>query len=355
MWQLATGVLWTSIGLLLFKFLPNSLPKHLGHALYWVGVPLQVLVLARQSNLSLALWFPSAVTLTVLLLGLGLALLSLQILKGLSALILRHIKWSTSTNQSSESSFLYSPLYFSELVKLPDLKLKLLPLSKFCERVWPSQRSGRGSFVLASILGNTGFVGMAIAPSFVSQAYLGWVVIYGVANNLFGSYGLGVVLASHFGESQEKQSWLTKLRVVLCVPTLWAFCIGCLSRPIHFTKFIELGLNDLLWAVIPSSFLLIGMQLSKLKGGVKGLQSALLPAAIKMLAIPCLAGIGLTFLGVAGDARLALVLMAGMPTAFANLILAEEYDLDRQLAAGCILISTLGLPIAIPLWLTLFS
>jgi malate permease and related proteins len=355
MWQLVTGMLWTSIGLLLFKFLPDSFPKHLGHALYWVGVPLQVLVLARQSNLSPALWFPSTVTLTVLLLGLGLALLSLQSLKVLSASLLRYIKWCTDTRQSSELSFLYSFLSISELAKLPELKLKLLPLSKFCPRIWPSQRSGRGSFVLASILGNTGFVGMAIAPSFVSQAYLGWVVIYGVANNLLGSYGLGVVLASHFGESQEKQNWLTKLRIVLCVPTLWAFAIGCLSRPIHLTKFIELGLNDLLWAVIPSSFLLIGMQLSKLKGGIKGLQTALLPSAIKMLAIPCLAGIGLTLLGVAGDARLSLVLMAGMPTAFANLILAEEYDLDRQLAAGCILISTLGLPIAIPLWVKLFS
>ncbi len=355
MWQLVTGVLWTSIGLLLFKFLPASFPKHLGHALYWVGVPLQVLVLARQSNLSLALWFPSTVTLTVLFLGLGLALLSLQSLKVLSSALLRYRKWCANTHQSSEASFLYSFLSISELAKLPEIKLKLLPLLKLCQRIWPSQRSGRGSFVLASILGNTGFVGMAIAPSFVSQAYLGWVVIYGVANNLLGSYGLGVFLASHFGESQEKQNWLTKLRIVLCVPTLWAFCIGCLSRPIHLTKLIELGLNDLLWAVIPSSFLLIGMQLSKLKGGIKGLQTALLPSAIKMLAIPCLVGIGLTLLGVAGDARLSLVLMAGMPTAFANLILAEEYDLDRQLAAGCILISTLGLPIAIPLWVTLFS
>jgi malate permease and related proteins len=345
MWQLVTGVLWTSLGLISFRFLPASFPKHLGQTLYWVGVPLQVLVLARHSNLSQALWFPSAVTITVLLLGLGLALLSLQGLKYVSAFFLNLVKRRANTYQAPESRF----------GKLLALKLKIASLSKFFQQIWPSHRSGQGSFVLASMLGNTGFVGLAIAPSFVNQTYLGWVVIYGVANNLLGSYGLGVVLASHFGESQEKQNWLTKLRVLLCVPTLWAFGIGCLSRPIHFTQFIEMGLSNALWAVIPSSFLLIGMQLSKLKGGVKGLQAALLPAIIKMLVLPCLAGIGLTGLGVAGDARLALVLMAGMPTAFANLILAEQYELDRQLAAGCILISTLGLPIAIPLWVKLFS
>jgi hypothetical protein len=345
MWQLATGVVWTSLGLIFFRFLPASFPKYLGRTLYWVGVPLQVLVLARHSNLSQALWFPSLVTITVLLVGLGLALLSLQGLKYVSSSLLNLVKRRANTYQAPESRF----------SKLLALKLKISSLSKFFQQIWPSHRSGQGSFVLASMLGNTGFVGLAIAPSFVNQTYLGWVVIYGVANNLLGSYGLGVILANHFGESQEKQNWLTKLRVLLCVPTLWAFGIGCLSRPIHFAQFIEMGLNNALWAVIPSSFLLIGMQLSKLKGGVKGLQAALLPAAIKMLVLPCLAGIGLTGLGVAGDARLALVLMAGMPTAFANLILAEQYELDRQLAAGCILISTLGLPIAIPLWVKLFS
>jgi malate permease and related proteins len=345
MWQLATGVLWTSLGLTFFRFLPNSFPKHLGKALYWVGVPLQVLVLARHSNLSQALWFPSAVTLLVLLLGLGLSLLSLQVLKSASAFLLNHLRWRASPHHVSESS----------LAKLLELKLKIASLSQFFQRIWPPHRSGQGSFVLASMLGNTGFVGLAIAPSFVNQTYLGWVVIYGVANNLLGSYGLGVVLANHFGESQSKQNWLTNLRILLSVPTLWAFGIGCLSRPIPFTRSIEVGLNGLLWAVIPSSFLLIGMQLSRLKGGVRGLQAAFLPAAIKMVALPCFAGLGLTCLGVTGDARLALVLMAGMPTAFANLILAEEYDLDRQLAAGCILISTLGLPVAIPLWVKLFS
>jgi malate permease and related proteins len=346
MWQLVTGVLWTSLGLLLFKFLPNSFPKYLGRALYWVGVPLQVMVLARHSNLSLSLWFPSVVTLSILCLGLGLALVSLQSLKYLSAFLLSHMQWRTIHHQIAEVRF---------GGKLPEMQLKLAPLSQFCQRIWPPHRSGQGSFVLASMLGNTGFVGLAIAPSFVHQAYLGWVVIYGVANNLLGSYGLGVVLASHFGKSHGKEDWLAKIRILLCVPTLWAFGIGCLSRPIHFTQWIELSLSHLLWAVIPSSFLLIGLQLRRLRGGVKGLQAAVLPAAIKMLAIPCLAGIGLTLLGVSGDARLALVLMAGMPTAFANLILAEEYDLDRQLAAGSILISTLGLPIAIPLWVQLFS
>ena len=44
-----------------------------------------------------------------------------------------------------------------------------------------------------------------------------------------------------------------------------------------------------------------------------------------------------------------------MPTAFAGLILAEEYDLDRELIAGSIVLTTAMLLLAIPLWLLIFG
>jgi predicted permease len=74
-----------------------------------------------------------------------------------------------------------------------------------------------------------------------------------------------------------------------------------------------------------------------------------------MLVLPGIAGLALTLLGLSSDARLAMVLMSGMPTAFTSVILAEEYNLDRQLAASSILLSTIMLPLMIPFWLALFG
>ena len=45
-------IVWTSLGLLLFRFLPESLPRLLGRGLYWVGIPLEILALARKTNFS---------------------------------------------------------------------------------------------------------------------------------------------------------------------------------------------------------------------------------------------------------------------------------------------------------------
>jgi malate permease and related proteins len=49
------------------------------------------------------------------------------------------------------------------------------------------------------------------------------------------------------------------------------------------------------------------------------------------------------------------VLMSGMPSAFAGLIIAEEYDLDRELIACSIALSTVALLVTVPLWIGLFG
>lgn len=309
---------------------------------------MQILALARRSDFTKAMWLPPAITLEVLLLGFGLASLSLYLLK-----LLAH-----SAKNDNELN-LHQAMPLAEnigqgigllVISKPLPKQQLSLVSKLL----PRQRSGKGSFVLASMLGNTGFIGLAIAPALIDPAYLAWVVLYGVTHNLLGSYGLGVVLASHFGRQTQKNQWWTQLRDVMCVPSLWAFAIGYFSRHLTFPTLMEWGLQTSLLFVIPGAFLLIGMQLSRLQG-VKSFHTAIIPTVLKMLVLPAIAGIALTYLGITGDARFALVLMSGMPTAFANLILAEEYNLDRQLAASSIVLSTVVLPLMIPLWLVLFK
>jgi hypothetical protein len=76
---------------------------------------------------------------------------------------------------------------------------------------------------------------------------------------------------------------------------------------------------------------------------------------VKVVVMPGLVGIAATLIGLSGDARLAMVLMAGVPTAFASLILAEEYDLDPDLAASSIVVSIGLLLLMIPVWLLVYG
>ena len=316
----------TFAGVLLgrLKLIPIKFPRLLGRSLYRFGLPLQIFAIARKTRFEEGVWFPPVITILVLLLGLTLANLNLLYGKQLGHLIMTR-----------------------------DLKKILFYLFKYQtqEVNWqiPQHSSGKGSFLLASTLGSTGYLGLSIVPIFVGSLYSGWAVLYSITQILFGSFGLGVLLASYYGSSQQKTSWLIQLQKLFTVPALWAFLIGCYCRGIHFPTTVNWGLNFGVLLAISSAFLLTGIQIQEIKQA-NCFNWAIIPTLLKMLVIPGLTGLCLTLFGVTGDARLSMVLMSGMPTANTNLILAEEYNLDRQVTASTIALSTILLPMMIMVW-----
>ncbi|MDY6938308.1 MAG: AEC family transporter [Cyanobacteriota bacterium] len=320
-------ILWTGLGLLLFRFMPDRFPRLLGRSLYWVGVPLEILALARRTDFSQGTSVTPIITIVVLLLGLGLSWLSWQ-------------AFERPFDPNREDVLTMEP---SET-----------PSSETATRNAIGSRSRQGSYILSSTISNTGFVGLAIAPFLVSDRYLGLIIIYGVTHNILGTYGLGVFISSYFGQSEPGENIGRQIRDVLSVPSLWVFAFGVLTQSVVLPSALESGLQNSLLVVIPAAFLLTGMRLRQLQGW-KSLKVALVPAGLKVAILPLLLGGGLTLLGWSGDARLALVLMSGMPTAFGGLILAEEYDLDRELITSSLILTTIGLLVMIPVWLVIFG
>ncbi|WP_373536042.1 AEC family transporter [Microcoleus sp.] len=319
-------VIWTGLGLLLFKYIPVDFPKLLSRFLFWIGIPLQILVLARQSDFSGAVVFTPAIAIFVLFLSTSLAWLTWLLLWRLSA---AH-------------------------VKKPYFQGKNSRLNLFLLNVNSRKRSSQGSFILAAMLANTGFVGLAITPAIISSDNNNWAVLYSLTNNVIGTYGFGVFIASYFGNSEQKKHWWTQLRDVLTVPALWAFLIGFFTRNIPLSETVESGLQVAVWVVIASALLLVGIRLRSIKTW-QSFELALIPSLLKVVIVPVLIGLGASFFGLSGDPRLVLVLMSGTPTALSVLILAEIYDLDRDLLASSIALTSLGLLLMLPLWLAGFS
>jgi malate permease and related proteins len=297
---------WTGLGILVVRFLPATFPYWLGRGLYWVGVPIEIFALARQTTFDERAQLAPTITIGSLLLGLGLGWLSLKI-------------WHRIQPQ----------------VEAPAPALQ-------------------GSLLLCSMLGNTGFVGLAIVPYFVSATDLSWAVIYSVTQNVFGTYGLGVLVASYYGrQGSGTNRWWMQLKDLCSVPSLWGFALGWLTRSIDIPESIESSLHASIWVVIPGAFILMGIRLSQIQGW-QSLKLALLPAILKTIVMPTLLGVGITMMGLRGDPRLALVLMSGMPCAFAGLILAEEYHLNGNLVASSIIVSTALFLVMIPVWLYIY-
>jgi malate permease and related proteins len=304
-----TLFVWIALGLALCRVLPAQGPRLLGRGLFWVGMPIEIFTLARHTDFSRLVWLAPTATLCTLLLGFGMA-------------------------------------------------LSLLGLSQRWPQDWLGLDSDprKGSFVLSSMLGNTGFVGLAIAASVLSPENLGLAAFFTVMHNAMGLYGLGVLVADHFGQREDgdgsSRPWWTSLLAIVKVPSLWAFFVGAATQSIALSDATEATLSQSIWIVIPCGFLLMGMRLSQIKSW-RSLACGLVPAGVKVVLMPTIVALVTPFLGIVGEPRLALVLMAGTPTALTALVLAEEYNLDRELIASSIALSMLALIPLVPLWLTL--
>ena len=336
------SILWATVGTILDreKLVDENSPRLLGRTLYWVGVPLQIFFLARKSNFDQIAIIPPLVTIAAIVIGLVLAVFIIEILK--------QIIFASATRIIPQNQI--EGLFLSVGLSMP------LSTRQFIYRATPDDKQGIGSFVLASILGNTGFIGLALIPSFVDPNYWSWILLYGVAHNVLGSYGIGVLIADRYSPSGMKHKqfdWRNQLQNLLFLPSLWAFAYGYFSKDIVLPFAIETIVSKAVLLVVPGAFILIGMQLSRIQQW-QNLSLGIVPAMLKTLIIPAIVGVLLTLLGLTGDARLVLVLMSSMPTAFASIILAEEYNLDRQVAACSILLSTLASPLVIFIWLTIF-
>jgi hypothetical protein len=307
-------IFWTGVGALLFRFLPQSFPRFLGRSLYWVGVPWQIFALVRETDFSANVGLAPVITIGTLGTGLTIAWITLRILLRLQ----------------SESK----PTWFGEIESW-------LP---------PLDRASQGTFVVASTIGNTGFVGLGLIPALIGDGDMSWAVFFSVTQNLIGTYGIGVLIASHYGRSESQSTSWTLFRDIFTVPTLWAFAASYGTQSIAFPAWGETIVHSSLLFVIPASFLLMGMRLIQLKG-IESLKTAAIPVVLKALILPTLVAISVAFLGLNHDARLSLTIMAGVPTAFASLILAEEYNLDHDLAASSIALSTIAILATIPIWL----
>jgi malate permease and related proteins len=298
---------WTGLGFLIVKFLPESFPKLLGRGLYWVGVPCEIFALARQSGELTTTKIAPFLTAGAILLGLALGAISLA--------------------------------FSRRLMEQPRLE----------------DPSLQGSWLLCSMLGNTGFIGLSVVPFLVDAESVPWAVFYSVTQNVIGTYGIGVLVSSYYGRQMgTSRPWWELLKDLVTVPSLWGFFFGFTTRFIPFPTLVETSLHGSVMVVIAGAFVLMGIRLSQI-GGWQSLRLAAIPAVLKTVVMPGVVGLVTLLVDMPSQARLALVIMAGVPSAFAALILSEEYNLDRDLAASSIINSTVIFLVMIPVWVYFFA
>lgn len=286
------------LGVVLGRFAPAQAAAYLGNFLLWVGIPLSIVTFLRGANLSERIWLAPTVAWAAILLGAGVAWVWMR--------------------------------------------------CRITKEVW--RPSTQGSFLLTSMVGNTGYLGYPIVLALVGPKYFAWALFYDLLGTTIGAYGLGMAVAIYFG-SQLQGNWL--LQGLLKNPPLWSLFVGLYLRHVPLPLLIEQMLQVVAWAIIFSSLILIGMRLGQLTSW-RQLPKACSSLLIKMVLIPFVIGTCLSLFGVTGPPRLALVLQMAMPPAFATLVMTEVYHLDHELTVTTLVAGSVSLLVLLPAWLWLF-
>lgn len=304
---------WSSLGFWLGRICPPWVGDRLGKLLFWVGVPISVLGFLRQSELSAAVWLAPVAAWLAIALG------------GLLGWL-----WLMATLKQGQRS-----------------EQKQRPVSAPITQSRPQQ----GSFLLATMMGNTGYLGFPVSLALVGPKYFAWALFYDMIGTTLGAYGLGVVMAAHFGGVQK--SPLDLLRALVYNPVLWSFALGLGIHNIPLPLWLDSFLKTGAWTSITVALVLIGMRLSQLRSW-RSVRLASISLSVKMLIVPLLIGVLLSFTSLGSAEKLAIVLQVSMPPAFATLVLCEAYELDRELTVTALAMGSIGLLVTLPLWLLLF-
>lgn len=214
-------------------------------------------------------------------------------------------------------------------------------------------RAEQGALILSATFGNVIYFGLPL----LMAAYGPEAGKYAVFFDLFGHtpllWTLGVLVAQHYGGTGERFHLPTALKSIAAQPPIWATLLGAMLNLLHvplpgfLMEAVELAGS----IVIPLMIFSIGLALCwpHPRHG-----PAILPAIAIKLGLSPLVAFGTAYaVGLRGTALSACLLEGAMPTMVLALLLSHRFGLDEELAALCIVVTTLLSLVLLPFLATL--
>jgi len=203
-------------------------------------------------------------------------------------------------------------------------------------------RASVGALMVAAALANTGYLGLPFTVALFGFDELPNAVVYDVLVSSLALATVGFTVGALFGTRAEGAR--ARMRTFLTRnPPLWATAAGFLAPAALAPSWAVDSSQILALTILPIGFFAVGVTLAAEAGGggwglVPRLSVPVAWAVALKLVLPTavLAGLSTLLLDVPDS----YLTQAGMASALNTIVIANEYGLDRRLAAGAILWST---------------
>ena len=238
------------------------------------------------------------------------------------------------TKEKIDSSLIEAPLIYLAIV------LSMLFVLYFVSFLIFSNRKERNVFTIASLIGNTGNLGIPLGIALFGEISIPYTTLINIAN-VFVVYSFGTYFYSR-GNFDALKSLLN----VVKIPILWAavFAIIVNIYSIHIPSYIENSLKMGAYASIVIQLMLFGIYLYSVKIKSINLKLTIFTVIVKFIVLPLVTYAVLSYLSIEPLLKGILLMSLMMPLAVANINLAALYDsLPREVTALIFITSILFL------------
>jgi predicted permease len=223
----------------------------------------------------------------------------------------------------------------------------LLGTSLVAARLLRLERRKAGGFVLASSLGNTGYLGYPLAASLLGQAALPAAVFYDVFGTVLQLVLVGFPVARRFGGGPR----LTAARLVrelATFPALAAALAALLLSPVAVPQPLSDWLDLVASMVSPLIMLSVGISLRP-RSIARAVPVLSAVVALKLVLAPVIAALIGNGLIAEPMAYRTVLLSASMPSMMLTLAVGQRFGLDDEFIASAVFVTTALAVVSVPL------
>lgn len=208
----------------------------------------------------------------------------------------------------------------------------------------------KGAFLLASGVGNTGYLGYPLAQALFGQEHLVKAVFFDIFGTVVILFTAGIYFANRYGQGTNNA---TRQAVTYAAPNLAGLLLGFATAGVTLPLPIDLAITSLAQSTTGVIMLSIGLSLSSQFGREKLAVVSL--TALKLAVMPVIAIGAILLLEPDPVVGGVILLQSSMPVALMTFVIGDKYELDRDFLSSAILLSTLLSMATIPIWQSVAS
>ena len=212
-------------------------------------------------------------------------------------------------------------------------------------RVLRLPRTVAGGFILATALGNTGYIGYPVSQALLGDEGLVRAIFYDVFGTVGALLLVGLLIAQRYGERVGPA--INPLKEVVRFPAVIALAVAFVLRPVAIPEVVSSGLEALASLVVPLIMLSVGLTLEVRRIADRPVALGAL-GAVRLLLAPAIAlAVGGVLLDDPAAVQL-VVLQAGMPTMMLSIVIGARFGLDTEFLATAVVLTTAASVLTIP-------